>query len=738
MRVIFSVVFFLAFMASHGISQNKVMHQTIIYFNEAKFKTGNEELWKDQKFNDSDWKTIKTTSSWEGQGYSGYDGFGWYRIHFDLPAKMLEDACFKEIVSFNLATIDDVDEAFLNGVSIGKTGNFPGDALPYQSAWNSIRLYNIPVRHPALRWNEENVLAIKVYDGSSNGGMTGYVPSVRVLDLPDLLVSEVSFEGNTASVTLANHADFLLQGKLSIELADRTGKPGEEIISEQISLLPAGKIEKMVVCSNNSQSLMVMSFTESQSGKTLKRYVNFPYILTPKPSEEPRINGAKIFGIRPGSPFLFKIAATGKKPLAYSVADLPDGLKVDKNSGIITGTLSKEATFHCKIQVSNALGKAERDFIIRVGNAIALTPPMGWNSWNCWFTNVTQEKVLSSAKALIDKGLTDHGWTYINIDDAWEGEKRDDKGNMVPNSKFPDMKGMSDWLHAQGLKFGIYSAPGPTTCGGYLGSLHHELQDATTFSSWGVDFLKYDWCRGDIQEKSVEDRIEPYRIMTKALRVQNRDIVFSICQYGWEVWKWGSAAGGQTWRITTDIWDNWESVTKGFALEEPGRYTAPGKWNDLDMLIVGNVGFGSPSGENGVLLHPTRITTDEQYTHITLWSLVSSPLLLGCDIASIDDFTLNLLTNDEVLEVNQDPLGKPAHKVIDAGDYQVWTKELEDGSIAAGIFNLTTDLKTLNIDNEIFKGRIRDLWSQKELGKFSGKFTNVVQPHGVVFVKIKN
>ncbi|MEI6555543.1 MAG: putative Ig domain-containing protein [Paludibacter sp.] len=464
-------------------------------------------------------------------------------------------------------------------------------------------------------------------------------------------------------------------------------------------------------------------------------------ILTPPVSKLPRINAAKVIGVRPNSPVLYKIAASGEKPLKYEVGGLPAGLKLDKQSGIISGKLSVRGDYKMQVKVTNSLGKAERSLTLKVGDEIALTPPMGWNSWNCWGKAVSKAKVLSSAQAMIDKGLIDHGWTYINIDDAWEGQRAAD-GSIQTNDSFPDMKGLGDWLHARGLKFGIYTSPGMKTCLGFIGSYNHELQDMTTYSAWGVDYVKSDWCSyGGIfdQEKdtSLAAYQKPYKKMYDALRAQNRDIYYSVCQYGMrEVWKWGESVGANSWRTTGDIEDNWESVREiGFNQYLLHPYAKPGHWNDPDMLVVGNVGWGK--------LHPSRLTPDEQYSHVSLWSLLAAPLLIGCDIASMDDFTLSLLTNDEVLDINQDPLGKQAHRVYcnrSRYKFQMYAKELEDGSVALGIFNMmnySLSYKDISLSQMgIPGGMVRDVWRQQDLGVFEDILKVKIPAHGVLLYKI--
>jgi hypothetical protein len=351
---------------------------------------------------------------------------------------------------------------------------------------------------------------------------------------------------------------------------------------------------------------------------------------------------------------------------------------------------------------------------------------------------------------MVNSGLADHGWTYINIDDGWEAQARKTDGELLANEKFPDMKSVGDYIHGYGLKLGIYSSPGPQTCGSYLGSYQHELQDVMTWERWGVDYIKYDWCSySRIEPKpDLAGMQKPYKLMREMLDKSNRDIVFSLCQYGMgDVWKWGEEVGGNLWRTTGDITDTWTSMSQiGFSQDKASSYAGPGHWNDPDMLVVGKVGWG-PS------LHPSRLTADEQYAHISLWSLLASPLLIGCDMSQMDEFTLNLLTNDEVLEVNQDPLGRQATPVRQEEGIEIWSKPLEDGSLAVGIFctggkspvesfnwgdeknhaKIRLDWADLNITGT---HKIRDLWRQADLGEFTDKFEAEVPYHGVVFIRI--
>ena len=474
-----------------------------------------------------------------------------------------------------------------------------------------------------------------------------------------------------------------------------------------------------------------------------------PFVLTPKTSAKPRINGPKVFGVRPGHPFLFTIPATGTRPLEFKAEALPPGLSLDKKTGTITGAVQSKGTFNVSLSAKNALGSSTRSFRIEVGNRIALTPPLGWNSWNCFADAVDDSKVRSAADAMVNSGLVNHGWTYVNIDDCWEirpnsddpmliGEQRSASGMINTNKKFPDMKVLSDYIHSRGLKMGIYSSPGPLTCAGFTASYQFEQQDALQYAQWGIDYLKYDWCSYDRVAKdrtTLTELQKPYFVMRAALDKVQRDIVFSLCQYGMgDVWKWGGEVGGNSWRTTGDITDTWESMS-GIGFSQAGHelYAKPGNWNDPDMLVVGKVGWGPQ-------LHPTRLTPNEQYTHISLWCLLNSPLLIGCDMTQLDEFTQNLLTNDEVLEVSQDPLGKQAARISKDGDLEVWAKEMEDGSKAVGLFNRgiwKSEIKVHWSDLGIKGPRVvRDLWRQKDLGSFGDEFKASVPRHGVVLIKI--
>jgi hypothetical protein len=716
--------------------------QDKILLEQAKFKTGNNPEWGQAGYDDSQWTIIAPTHPWEEQGFADYNGYVWYRFHITIPSSLKEKSGWKDSLRIFLSKIDDVDETYLNGTIIGKTGSFPEDPAGYHTAWNKKREYLISTSNPAIQWDKENIIAVKVYDGGGPGGIFDALPFVNMVDQIDKLKMEVQFRKKSTEkievlVITENKSNAAIAGTLVVTINDPlTEKPVYH--SEKKIRIAAGKsLTTGMAVTTNKRLEILSAFKEAISGKSVRLVEINPYILTPPSPLSPQINGAKILGVRPGSPVLFKIPATGQKPLRYTLSNLPKGLKINTTTGIITGSLEKEGDYKMTCIVRNRLGVAKRTFMIRVGDLLALTPPMGWNSWNCWGLSVSTEKLKKSAQAMISKGLIDHGWTYMNIDDGWEAKSRNEAGEILANEKFPDMKGLGDWLHNQGLKFGIYSSPGPTTCGGYLGSFQHEKQDADAYAKWGVDYLKYDWCSyEDVKDDtSLTAYKKPYKLMQQALRSQKRDIIYSLCQYGMKnVSAWGHEVDGNCWRTTGDITDNWSSLSSiGFSQGRLSQYAKPGRWNDPDMMIIGKLGWG----EN---LHNTRLTPDEQYTHVSLWCLLSAPLLIGCDLSQVDDFTLNLLTNDEVLAIDQDPLGIQAQPMTQTKDYQVWMKKLEDGNFALGVFNLSDTYQEVKVHMNDYglmgKYIIRDLWRQKNINVQDQILNSFVPPHGVNLYKL--
>jgi alpha-galactosidase len=359
-------------------------------------------------------------------------------------------------------------------------------------------------------------------------------------------------------------------------------------------------------------------------------------------------------------------------------------------------------------------------------NGLAKTPPMGWNSWNLYAGKIDDQTVRTMADAMISSGMRDAGYIYVNIDDTWEGV-RDAQGNLQSNHKFPDMKALADYVHSKGLKLGIYSGPGPRTCAGYPGSYGHEEQDAKTFAAWGVDYLKYDWCSARNIYKNEQLPLQAvYQKMGDALEHSGRPMVYSLCEYGWGgVEIWGPAVGGNLWRTTGDIRDEWSSMIDNVEKQVPtAPYAGPGHWNDPDMLEIGN----------------GHMSDDEYRTHMSLWALVASPLLAGNDVRNMTDATRAILLNKEVIEIDQDSLGKQASPVK-KGDLETWIKPLADGSVAVGVVNLgpaaaqaTINASDLQLDGAVKKAR--DVWAHKDVTFAGGVYSAPVASHGVLLLRV--
>jgi alpha-galactosidase len=311
---------------------------------------------------------------------------------------------------------------------------------------------------------------------------------------------------------------------------------------------------------------------------------------------------------------------------------------------------------------------------------VAQTPPMGWNSWNFFFGKVTDKDIRASADQIVATGMKDAGYIYVNIDDTWEG-KRDASGVLHTNEKFPDMKALADYVHSKGLKIGIYSGPGPKTCAGYEGSLGHEVQDAQLYASWGIDYLKYDLCSfipAVMEKQAPNDKaaqmrlmIAAYNKMSKALKATGRPIVFSLCQYGWDaVWEWAPALGGNLWRTTGDITPDWDRIYAILSQQDGlAKYAGPGHWNDPDMLEVGN----------------GKLTLAENRSHFSMWAMLAAPLLAGNDLPNMKPEIKAILTNPDVIAIDQDTLGKQATRAYSDGEVEVWTRHLSGGALAVAV-----------------------------------------------------
>jgi len=373
---------------------------------------------------------------------------------------------------------------------------------------------------------------------------------------------------------------------------------------------------------------------------------------------------------------------------------------------------------------------------------VAQTPPMGWNSWNYFADKVDDAGVRAAADQIVSTGMKDAGYVYVNIDDTWEAD-RDASGVLHTNKKFPDMKALADYVHSKGLKIGIYSGPGTKTCGGYTASLDHEQQDADLYASWGIDYLKYDLCSfmPDVMEKKAAGdeagqmklMIQAYEKMGQALKKATaktgRPIVFSLCQYGWDSpWEWAPSLGGNLWRTTGDIQARWQSVYDIVSQQDGlAKYAGPGHWNDPDMLEVGN----------------GKLSMAENRTHFSWWALLAAPLLAGNDLPNMKPEVKAILTNKDVIAIDQDSLGKQGTRAYSDGEVEVWTRELAGGAMAVAVINVGSDrvathpfhlnLMKAGLANEPQSGK--DLWKGSEV-TLTPNMAIELKSHDILLVRI--
>ena len=477
-------------------------------------------------------------------------------------------------------------------------------------------------------------------------------------------------------------------------------------------------------------------------------------VLTPADDGRPRINGPALYGVRPKKQLLYRVPVSGERPMKIVVEGFPEGTYFDEKRQQLRGvTPARKGDYPLVIRAKNAKGETKREFLLSVGDKIGLTPPMGWNSWNASSMWVEDARVRKMADAAVELGLADHGWQYLVIDDGWAcalsgaevhggpvekcvGRPRDDNGNILPNSKFPDMKALSDYVHDKGLKFGIYSSPGPKTCAGLEGSWKNEWRDARQFIVWGVDYLKYDACSygGGDSRGFFEGRYQkllPYMMMGKAIQEGDRDVFFSISSQADLYVDAFQRCRANSQRITSDVFNCWPLVRRSMVAE---RYywmnTEPGQWCDPDMLVLQ---AGGPKRGH-------RMTPNEFYTHVSLWCLFSAPLMMGFPLDRATTLTLSMLTDDEVLEVNQDPLGLCAALIQTPGHDEVWAKPMSDGSIAVGLVNMGYVERKVKFCFKMAgmrgKWRVRDLWRQKDEGVFENCYEVSIPGHATQLVRI--
>ncbi len=500
-------------------------------------------------------------------------------------------------------------------------------------------------------------------------------------------------------------------------------------------------------------------------------------ILTPEPAEAPSINGPKIYGVRPGMKFIYRIPCQGERPIRFKVKRLPSGLKLDAEKGIITGRApEKKGNYLMTLKAKNTHGKDSRPYKLVVGDKIALTPPVGWNTWGGHMLFVSDELMRKAADIFVERGLADVGFQYVSIDDCWMrisrekyesqsenrrknhagftydegviGGERDANGNIVPNDAFPDMKAMTDYIHAYGLKAGLYSTPGLTTCQDFAGSIDHEKQDAEQYAKWGFDLLKYDLCSGGRTLKALREKdpgykqAEYWKPMADYLQMQDRDILYNLCQYGREEpWEWAAGLGIQTWRTGGDLNHHVENYFQQ-ALRlatELREYSKPGQWNDPDFLYIHKIrdfnNKGGPSVE-------VPLNTNQRYQYVTLWSIISAPFFFSCDMHEIDDFTIGLLSNADIININQDELGHVAEVIRNEDMAVVMVKKLADGSSVLAVFNNDDQNEAIiQVDWSEFgkccEQMVYDVWRQKDLGMMKDGLPVRVSPNGVGLFKIQ-
>ena len=451
-------------------------------------------------------------------------------------------------------------------------------------------------------------------------------------------------------------------------------------------------------------------------------------------SGRPRLHGARRVGIRPGTELIHPIAATGERPLRFEVAGLPPDIEVDKD-GILRGTApSRPGSHPLTVRVTNEAGTTEGRIELRVGDTLALTPPMGWNSWNVFRDDVSAELIVGIAEAMVATGMRDLGYQYVNIDDHWHAASRAPDGTpMADPIRFPDgIAAVADRVHALGLKLGVYSDAAELTCGGCFGGYGYEEIDARTYAAWGVDLLKYDYCHAPARRSAA---VERYGTMGRALAASGRSIVFSVCEWGLrKPWRWAPQLGGSYWRTTGDIFDTFAGPLVGVRsiarrTIRLADFAGPGRWNDPDMLLVGNRGKGLSTGAlqpvegwriRPVLWNFKGLTDEQARSHLTLWAMLAAPLLASHDLAATERFDLDLLRNPEILAIDQDPLGQQARRRRSERGTWLLAKPLVDGRLALSMTNLGRRPRSVSLDLVALGlpggAEVVDAWKMADLG----------------------
>jgi len=499
-------------------------------------------------------------------------------------------------------------------------------------------------------------------------------------------------------------------------------------------------------------------------------------ILTPEFAKVPQINGPTVYGVRPGKKIVYRIPCTGQRPMQFKVKGLPKGITLDAVNGIISGiSPSVKGEYPMTLTAKNSDGKVSRNFKLIVGDKIALTPPTGWNSWGGHMLLISDSLIRKVADVFVKRGFADVGFQYISMDDCWmkispenyaarsEGKKqqhegfnydgligdvRDQNGNIIPNSHFPDMKAMTDYIHSFGLKAGLYSSPGPFTCQNFAGSLGHEKPDADQYARWGFDLLKYDLCSGGkclscLRESDTKfPQSEFWRPMATYLLQQDRDILFNLCQYGQEEpWKWAPSMSISSWRSSGDLnhkVENYFANAMRIATELR-EYSKPGQWNDPDFMYIHKI------VDYRKMMQPTReipLNTNQRYQYVTLWSVVCAPYFFSCNLNEIDDFTVRLLTNAGLMNINQDELGHVAEVLRNSDNEVIMVKKLADGSKVIALFNTNAETeKIIELKSQEFGFKsnavVYDVWRQKSAGNFGNNMKVKLSANGVALFHLK-
>ncbi len=462
--------------------------------------------------------------------------------------------------------------------------------------------------------------------------------------------------------------------------------------------------------------------------------------------DKPHFNGASVIGNYPEKPIIFTVPVSGARPLNISCSNLPQGLKLDTTTGIITGNISSKGTYKLDLIAENKHGKAAHTLTIHIGESLLFTPLMGWNSWNVFEEDINEQLIIEIADAMVSSGMRDLGYQFINLDDFWHGAKRNENGAPTFDSiKFPNgIKYLADYIHSKGLKLGIYSCAGELTCGEQFGGNGYEEIDAKTYAEWGVDLLKYDYCYAPYSKNKAIDR---YQKIGKALQNTDRTIVLSICEWGLrKPWKWGRSVGGHYWRITPDIFDTWEGkhiwhksaesiIRKAIKVD---KYATVDAWNDMDMLIVGNYGKGKATSNGGKY----KGMNDLEYeSHMKLWCLFKSPLIAGCDLRTMNEATQNILMNRDLIAINQDTLAAPVKLISRKKGVFVFERKMQDESFIYAIWNSKNKIKSYNSvklskklseNGNIF---IKNFNSSTYLNELPEKLD--LEPHETVLMKLK-